>query len=129
MIDEHKDKRKYNNFGYHSTKCWLKGNHSLQPSTVFEHCWRLKPLGHHGRFYISVLLKQHTTKVLVFFQGQQDFLQCSGASKFLQQQQSKEGRRSQKSQATGNQINNTAGLQLPDLRLPEISIAKLLLVR
>ena len=26
MIDEHKDKRKYNDFGYHSTKCWLKGN-------------------------------------------------------------------------------------------------------
>ena len=26
MIDKHKDKRKYNNFGYHSTKFWLKGN-------------------------------------------------------------------------------------------------------
>ena len=26
MIDEHKDKRKYDNFSYHSTKCWLKGN-------------------------------------------------------------------------------------------------------
>ena len=26
MIDEHKDKRKYNNFGYLSTKFWLKGN-------------------------------------------------------------------------------------------------------
>ena len=26
MFDEHKDKRKYNNFGYHSTKFWLKGN-------------------------------------------------------------------------------------------------------
>ena len=26
MIVKHKDKRKYNNFGYYSTKFWLKGN-------------------------------------------------------------------------------------------------------
>ena len=26
MIDKHKDKRKYNNFGYLSTKFWLNGN-------------------------------------------------------------------------------------------------------
>ena len=26
MIDKHKDKRKYNYFGYLSTKFWLKGN-------------------------------------------------------------------------------------------------------
>ena len=26
MIDKHKDKRKYNNFGYLSTQFWLKGN-------------------------------------------------------------------------------------------------------
>ena len=28
MIDKHKDKRKYTNFGYHSTKFWLKGNNN-----------------------------------------------------------------------------------------------------
>ena len=26
MIDSHKDNLKYNNFGYNSTKFWLKGN-------------------------------------------------------------------------------------------------------
>ena len=26
MSDKHKDKQKYNNFGYHSSKFWLKGN-------------------------------------------------------------------------------------------------------
>ena len=34
MIDEHKDKRKYNNFDYHSTKFWLKGNDTSD--TPFE---------------------------------------------------------------------------------------------
>ena len=28
MIDKHKDKRKHNNFDYHSTKFWLKGNYN-----------------------------------------------------------------------------------------------------
>ena len=33
MIDKHRDKRKYNNFGYLSTKFWLKGNdRGVQPS-------------------------------------------------------------------------------------------------
>ena len=30
MFDKHKDKQKYNNFGYHSTKFWLKGNDTYQ---------------------------------------------------------------------------------------------------
>ena len=34
MINRHKDKQKYKNFGYHSTKLWLKGNDNLSNKTM-----------------------------------------------------------------------------------------------
>ena len=34
MIDKHKFKQKYNNFGYHSTKFWLKGNNISDQGSI-----------------------------------------------------------------------------------------------
>ena len=81
MIEKHKDKQKYNNFGYHSTKFWLEGNdnvlylsaipHSklfLQGSNSVPHAstlperdkWRSRPLGYWTRINNQKFVLQWT---------------------------------------------------------------------